>query len=103
MPLNGSLYDFTSTGGIEGVSPLQNALKSPFAENPQVQIAVIDHPVAVVVAYDYGFRVGIRYLRNVKTCRTEALRTCFTHNVTGRAFRRWQVAAQGRGMVWFAD
>lgn len=103
MPLNRSLYDFACTGGVEGVSPLQNALKSSFTKNTQMQVAIIDDPVAVMVAYNYGFSVCWRYLRDIKICRTETLWACFAYNITGRAFCRWQVAAQGRRMVWFAD
>ena len=102
LALHGSLYYFTGSGRIEGIAPLQDALERAFAEDAQVQVAVIDHAVTIMVLDDDGAGRGTGNLGHIEISRAEALRPCFPHDVAGRPGQGRQPVAQDRRMVWSA-
>lgn len=102
MALHGSLYYFTGPGRIEGIAPLQDSLERALTEDAQVQVAVVDYAVAVVVFDDDGAGRGTRDLGHIEVGRAEALRPCCPHDVAGRPGQGRQPVAQDRRMVWSA-
>ena len=81
---------------------LQDANERSLAVNAQVQVAVVDYAVAVVVFDDDGAGRGTRDLGHIEVGRAEALRPCCPHDVAGRPGQGWQPVAQDRRMVWSA-
>ena len=100
LALRGACHHLVRPGRDEGIAPLQDALKSPFAENAQMQIAVVDHAMAVVFSPDDFTGRGAGYLRHIEVGRAESLRPCFSHDVAGWPGQgRQPVVAQDRRMV----
>ena len=76
LALHGTVHDLASSGRVEGIAPLQDALERALAVNAQVQVAVIDHAVTVMVLDDDGAGRGARYLGHIEVGRAESLRPC---------------------------
>ena len=95
-------HHFASSGRIEGIAPLQDANERSLAVNAQVQVAVVDYAVAVVVFDDDGAGCSTRDLGHIEVGRAESLRPCFPHDVAGRSGQGRQPVAQDRRMVWSA-
>ena len=67
-----------------------------------MQIAVVDHAMAVVFPPNDGPGRGARDLPHMKVVRAEALRAGLPHDVIRRPGRGRQPVAQHRRMVWFS-
>lgn len=102
MALHGAFHNLASSGRIEGIAPLQDTLERALTEDAQVQVAVIDHAVTVVVLDDDGAGCSTGDLGYKIIGRAEALRPCFPHDVAGRPGQGRQPVAQDRRMVWSA-
>lgn len=75
---------------------MQDALERTFAEDAQVQVAVVDYAVAVVMFDDDGAGCITRDLGHIEISRAEALRPCCPYDVAGRHWLGGQSASEAR-------